>query len=184
MDDIKLNKDQQIPENKNDYDFLINTSLPLISLPNQWDNLLKLNRDDSFRLVIYFYSMTGDPNKKLPKGWNKIPETRGCTLENCNFRDNYEDLIKLNALPIGISVQTTYEIKEMSQRLGLQYDVLSDSNMLCNKKISLPTFSIDNKTYFKKITIIVEKNIIKKVFYPIFFIDKHIDDIIKWLKTN
>ena len=72
----------------------------------------------------------------------------------------------------------------MSQRLGLQYDVLSDSNMLCNKKISLPTFSIDNKTYFKKITIIVEKNTIKKVFYPIFSINKHVDDIIKWLKEN
>ena len=72
----------------------------------------------------------------------------------------------------------------MTTRLGIQYDVLSDSSLLLTKQLSLPTFSIENKIFVKKITIIVEKNIIKKVFYPIFSINKHIDDIIKWLKTN
>ncbi len=180
MDDTKLKKDQQIPESSSEYDYLINTTFPSVSLPNQWDNLLLLNRDDTFRLVIYFYSMTGNPNKKLPNNWKE----KGCTLENCMFRDNYENLIKLNALPLGISVQNVNDIKEMTTRLGIQYDVLSDSSLLLTKQLSLPTFLIENKIFVKKITIIVEKNIIKKVFYPIFSINKHIDDIIKWLKTN
>ncbi len=177
-------KDQQIPENSDKFDHLISSSLPSISLPNQSGNLLKLNRSDTFRLVIYFYSLTGHPNKKLPNNWNKIQGAQGCSLENCKFRDNYENLIKLNALPIGISTQTVSEIKEMTQRLKLQHDVLSDFNMILTKKLTLPTFSVDNKTFIKKLTIIVEKNIVRKVFYPVFSINKHIDDITQWLKTN
>ena len=37
---------------------LINRKFPDISLPNQYGNYLKLNRSDTFRLVIYFYSLT------------------------------------------------------------------------------------------------------------------------------
>ena len=181
MDDTKIMKDQQIPENKRVSDHLLNTSIPSICLPNQWGNLLQLNRADTFRLVIYFYSMTGNPKKKLPKNWNLIPGTKGCTLENCNFRDNYEKLIQLNALPIGISTQTVDDIKEMTQRLGIQYDILSDAELFLTKKLSLPTFTLDKKTYLKKLTIIVEKNIVKKVFYPIISVNKHTDDILEWL---
>ena len=184
MDDTKLMKDQPIPEGERKYDHLLNSQLPLISLPNQWGNLLQLNRTDTFRLVIYFYSMTGHPQKQLPKNWNKIPWATGCTLENCNFRDNYEKLIELNAIPIGISTQTTDDIKEMIDRLGIQYDILSDSDLICTRKLSLPTFSVDNKTFIKRLTLIVEKNVVKKVFYPIVSINKHIDNILKWLKEN
>ena len=134
MDDTKLIKNQLNPESSTEFDYLINSSLPSISLPNQWGNLLQLNRNDTFRLVIYFYSMTGNPNKELPSNWNNIPGAKGCTLENTLFRDNYDNFIKLNALPLGISTQTIEEIKEMTQRLKIQFDVLSDANMLCVKK--------------------------------------------------
>ena len=184
MDDTKLMKDQQLPETNNKYDHLINKSLPSVSLPNQSGNMLKLNRVDTFRLVIYFYSMTGHPNKKLPTNWDKISGAAGCTYENCMFRDNYENLIKLNALPIGISTQSIEDIKEMTERLKIDYDVLSDANMFLTRKLSLPTFSVDNKFFIKRLSIIVEKNTIKKVFYPIFSLNKHVDDILKWLKKN
>ncbi len=184
MDDTKSMKDQLIPSGSDLNDKLLNTYLPSISLPNQESNLLRLNRNDTFRLVIYFFSMTGHPNKKLPDNWSTIRGAEGCTLENCNFRDNYENLIQLNSIPIGISTQNINDIKEMTQRLKIQFDVLSDSNLVCARKLLLPTFSIDNKTYMKRITIIIEKNIIKKIFYPILSVNNHIDNIIKWLKEN
>ena len=184
MDDTKFMKDQPIPDNERVCNQLLNLSLPSISLPNQEGNLLKLNRTDTFRLVIYFYSMTGRPDKKLPDNWDKIPGAKGCTLENCNFRDNYENLIKLNALPIGICTQSTDDIREMTKRLGIQYDILSDSNLVCINRLSLPTFKLNNRTFIKRLTIIVEKNIVKKVFYPIFSINKHVDSILKWLEEN
>ena len=183
MDDTNSIKDQQIPETAVS-EYLLDMSLPSISLPNQFGNLLQINRKDNFRLVIYFFSMTGHPNKMLPQNWKKIPGAEGCTLENCNFRDKYENLIQLNSLPIGISTQTVDDIKEMTNRLNIKYDILSDSDLICAKKLSLPTFSINNKTFLKRLTIIVEKNIIKKVFYPVVSINKHIENILKWLQEN
>tara|TARA_B100001057_G_scaffold432888_1_gene461342 strand:+ start:831 stop:1385 length:555 start_codon:yes stop_codon:yes gene_type:complete len=182
MDDTKLRKDQLIPENDNTCNYLLNKSLPKISLPNQEGNLLKLYRSDTFRLVIYFYPLTGSPKKKLPNNWENIPGTSGCTLENCIFRDNYENLIQLNALPIGISTQSIEDIKEMTLRLGIQFDILSDFKQELTKVFSLPTFEVEKKVYLKSLTIIVEKNIVKKVFYPINSVNKHIQEIIKWLK--
>ena len=184
MDDTKSTKDQLLPDGNRECQHLLNKHLPLVSLPNQEGNLLQLNREDTFRKVIYFYSLTGDPNKKLPKNWNKIPGASGCSLENIIFRDNYENLIKLNALPIGISAQSILDINEMTQRIGIQYDILSDSDLIFAQKLSLPVFSVDNRNFIRRLTIIVEKNIIKKVFYPIVSINKHVDNVLKWLKEN
>ena len=184
MDDTKLIKDQLIPESKSDCDHLLNMNLPSISLPNQYGNILKLNRKDTFRLVIYFYSLTGHPKKKLPENWNQIKGATGCTLENCNFRDNYEKLIELNALPIGVSTQTIDDIKEMTSRIGIQYDILSDSSFKCIESLSLPTFKVADRTFIKRSTIIVEKNIVKKVFFPIYSVNKHVDKVLEWLKEN
>ena len=184
MDDNKLTKDRIVSESKHSCDHLLGKSLPHIFLSNQDGNLLKLNRFDTFRLVIYFYSLTGHPKKKLPDNWNKIPGAKGCTLENYNFRKNYDNFIKLNSLPIGVSTQSISEIKEMSVQLGIQYDILSDHNLDCVKKLSLPTFSVQNRVFIKKITIIVEKNTIIKVFFPIVSVDKHVNEVLTWLESN
>ncbi len=184
MDDIKFNKDFLNLEDKKAYDQLVNTKLPDISLLNQDGNLLKLKRTDTFRLVIYYYSLTGQPEQKLPKNWNNIPGANGCSLLNCNFRDNYESFIECNAIPIGVSTQSVDYIKEMTRRLMIPYDILSDINLLFVKKLNLPTFTINNQIYFKKFTMIVEKGMIKKVFYPVFSSNKHINEILAWLKKT
>ena len=163
---------------------LINKKIPNISLPNQDGTYLKLNRSDTFRLVVYFYSLTGNPEKKLPENWNKIPGAKGCTLQNCSFRDNYEKIIEMNAIPIGVSTQSIEYIKEMTSRLMINYDVLSDLDLILIKALKLPTFSINKQVYLKKFTLIIHDNTIKKVFYPINSIEKHISEVIKWLKTN
>ena len=105
-------------------------------------------------------------------------------METCSLRDNYEELIKFNALPIGISTQTTDYIKEMTDRLVIPYDVLSDSENILLNSLKMPNFEIEKKIYFKRLTLIVEKNIVKKVFYPIFPPNKHINEVLQWLKEN
>ncbi len=184
MEGTKFNKDHNINKRDQSCNHLQDMALPEISLPNQDGNLLKLNRKETFRMVIYFYSLTGNPKKKLPKNWEEIPGAKGCTYENSSFRDNYENLIKLNALPIGISTQSIEDIREMRERLKIQFDILSDYNLNCVNKLSLPTFSVSNRTFIKRSTIIVEKNIIKKVFYPILSINKHINEVLEWLREN
>ena len=110
MDQSKSEKYSPISNTDNLHQKLENYIFPEISLPNQNGNLLKLNRDDTFRLVIYFYSLTGHPNKRLPKNWEQIPGAQGCTLENSNFRDNYEKFIELiwySFTPLGVTTSIT-----------------------------------------------------------------------------
>ena len=163
---------------------LKNTKFPNISLANQDGNLLNLHRLDTFRMVLYFYPMTGRPDRPLPDNWNDIPGAKGCTIETCSFRDKYDEIITLNAVPIGITTQDVDHNKEMTSRLQIPYDVLSDKKLkLCNE-LNIPTFTVNSKIFFKRITLIVEKKIIKKVFYPINNINKHIEEVLEWLKEN
>ena len=165
-------------------DHLLKSIIPYISLPNQDGNLLKLNRSDTFRLVIFCFPMTGHPDRPLPKNWNSISGASGCTVQVCSFRDNYDNLIKNNCIPIGISTQPIKDIKEMTKRLHIPYDILSDQNLNLISKIKLPTFSINNKIFLKRVTLIIEKSVIKKVFYPVLPVGKNIYNVLDWLKSN
>ena len=178
------NSNTSIPENEGDVNTLKNKNFPNISLPNQDGNLLNLYRLDTFRMVLYFYPMTGRPDRPLPDNWNNIPGARGCTIQTCLFRDNYDEIINLNAVPIGISSQSVDDNKEMTSRLKVPYDVLSDEKLELSNELNIPTFLVDSKIYLRRITLIVEKKIIKKVFYPINDINKHIEEVLRWLKEN
>ena len=158
--------------------------IPVISLPNQEGNLLKLNRSDSFKLIIYCYPMTGHPGKPLPKNWNSIPGARGCTPQTCSFRDAHDDFITRNAVPIGLSTQSIPDIKEMTARLLVPYDVVSDEQLNFANQLHLPTFKIDGKVYIKRLTLIVEESIIKHFFYPVFPPDLHVKEVLQWLDSN
>ena len=173
-----------VPKDDGACKHLLNQTLPNISLSNQSGNLLKLNRKDIFRIDLYCFPMTGHPDKSLPLGWDKIPGARGCTPETCSFRDHYDDLIKLNAIPIGLSTQSVVDLEEMTRRLKVPYDVVSDSNLIFTNLMKLPTFKIAEKVFIKRLTLIIENSIIKKVFYPIFPPDLHIKDVINWLENN
>ena len=84
------NSNTSNPDNGGDMDTLKNKNFPNISLPNQDGNLLNLHRLDTFRMVLYFYPMTGRPDRPLPDNWNNIPGAKGCTIQTCSFRDNYD----------------------------------------------------------------------------------------------
>ena len=72
----------------------------------------------------------------------------------------------------------------MTNRLKVPFDVLSDEKLELKNALNLPTFLVDDNIYLKRLTLIVEKKIVKKVFYPIYPIDKHIESVLKWLKEN
>ena len=90
----------------------------------------------------------------------------------------------MNAVPVGLTTQSVEDIKEMTTRLQIKSDILSDANLNFIKKLQLPTFEVENLIFVRRLTLIIEKSVIKKFFYPIFSYDKHINDVIKWLKVN
>ena len=173
-----------VPEDDGSCLHLLKQSIPNILLQNQDGIYLKLRRFDSFRIILYCYPMTGNPKKNLPPNWDNIPGARGCTPQTCSFRDHYDDLVQFNALPIGLSTQSVPELKEMATRLHVPYDVVSDSELKFSKIMNLPTFKINNSFFIKRLTIIIERSIIKKIFFPIFPPDLHIYEVLDWLKKN
>lgn len=172
------------PEQDGACDHLLSSIIPDISLPTKDGNLLRLHRSDTFRLVVFCFPMTGHPDRPLPENWEAIPGARGCTPQNCSFRDNYDNLIKANALPVGVSTQSVSDIKEMTMRLHIPYDIVSDQELLFATAINLPTFSINKKKFLKRVTLIIEKTVIKKVFYPIFPPNMHINEVLEWLNKS
>jgi len=184
MNFTDLPKNLPKPNNDGGCDHLLNALIPDISLLTQNGSLLKLKRLDTFRLVIYCFPMTGHPDRPLPDKWDVIPGARGCTPQTCSFRDNYDELIKKNALPIGLSTQSTEDLKEMTTRLHVPFDIVSDQQLVFSSNLNLPTFSINDKKFIKRLTLIVDQSVIKHVFYPIFHPDLHVFEVLDWLKNN
>ena len=92
--------------------------------------------------------------------------------------------MKLNAIPIGLSTQSVEDLKEMTNRLKIPYDIISDANLQFANLIKLPTFKVDEKVFIKRLTLIIQSSIIIKVFYPVFPPDLHVKDVINWLENN
>lgn len=70
------------------------------------------------KVVLYFY----------PKDM-----TPGCTKEACSFRDNYENILRKNAVIIGISADSVERHKKFKEKYDLQFDLLSDDKKIVSK---------------------------------------------------
>ena len=174
----------KIPEPKGDENLnhLNNYIIEPIKLKSTNDKLVELSEFKGLT-IIYIYPMTGQPDKPLPDNWDNIPGARGCTPQSCSFRDNFHELKKLNISNIfGLSSQTSEYQKEMTQRLKLPYEVLSDEKLEFTKQLNLPTFEVGEMKLIKRITLILDNNKIIKFFYPVFPPDKNVDEVIAYLK--
>ena len=133
--------------------------------------------------VIFAYPMTGRPDRDLPDGWDMIPGARGCTPQACAFRDLSSELKGLGVENLyGLSTQGTDYQKEAADRLHLPFPLLSDEELNLAQALSLPTLTVEGKVLLKRLTLIADKGIIRKVFYPVFPPDRNAVDVIEWLR--
>jgi peroxiredoxin len=159
-------------------------AIPDLALPSTRNRLVNLSRITAPRTVIYCYPMTGQPGKTLPAGWDDIPGARGCTPETCGFRDHHKDLARLHAEVFGLSTQDTPYQQEMVKRLEVPFEVLSDEHLAFARALKLPTFTVEGMTLLKRLTLIVRSGRIEHVFYPVFPPDKHVDEVMAWLRSH
>lgn len=125
---------------------------PVFSGVDQNGNKISLKDFSGKKVVLYFY----------PKD-----DTPGCTMEACNLRDNYDDLIKTGFEVIGVSADSVASHKKFETKYNLpfhliadpektiinQYGVWGEKNMYGIKKMGLKrtTFLIDEKGIIFKI---------------------------------
>lgn len=86
---------------------------PDFTLPDQQGTPRKLSDYRGKWVVVYFY----------PKD-----ETPGCTKEACAFRDDWQQLVALNAQVIGISLDDTQSHAQFATKHRLPFLLLSDAS--------------------------------------------------------
>jgi peroxiredoxin len=159
-------------------------ALPSVALPSTSGRTVDLSTVEAARVVVYAYPMTSRPGQSLPPGWDGLPGTRGCTAEACAFRDHRRELGELGASVFGLSTQSTDYQREMVARLHVPFEVLSDEQLRLADAMRLPTFTVAGVTYLKRLSFVAAKGRIEKVFYPVFPVASHADEVIAWLRDH
>jgi peroxiredoxin len=161
---------------------LLGASIPRLALPSTSGRQVSV-RDESLRrlAVVFAYPRTGTPGKPAPADWDLIPGARGCTPQTCGFRDHFAKFQALGAAVFGLSVQPTDYQREMTRRLQVPFEVLSDDERRVQKALRLPTFRWGNETLLRRVTFVVRRGRIVKVFYPVFPPDQNATEVLSAL---
>ena len=185
-----MNNDlEQLPDNlpqphdDEKFDHLVGITIPGITLTST-EGITDVSKIDSKYVVLYFFPMMSVPEKALPSGWDDIPGARGCTPQNITINEYIEDLQEYDVRVCGISTQPVDELTELSLLRKLSQLLISDGSLKFQEHLQIPTFHVEDKTMYKRLTLIVKDSKIIKVFYPVFPPDTHIFEILEWVEDN
>jgi peroxiredoxin len=132
--------------------------------------------------VVYVYPWTGRPGFADPPGWDDIPGAHGSTPETAGFRDLYADFAALDVAVFGLSTQSTEHQRELVERLGVPFALLSDAALAVQRDLQLPTFAAGSDRYLTRLTLVVQDGCIVRVFYPVHQPETHAREVLDWLK--
>jgi peroxiredoxin len=181
----QLPSDLPIPEDDGAANHLPGRTAPHLRLASTTGADVALDELAPGRTVLYIYPMTGRPGIDLPSGWDDIPGARGCTPEACGFRDHYADLRAAGAAGVfGLSSQDRDYQREVVERLALPFAMLSDPTLSLAAALGLPTFEVDGRPLYKRLTLVIRDGVIEHVFYPIFPPDGHAQQVLNWLRSQ
>jgi peroxiredoxin len=134
--------------------------------------------------LVYTYPRTGRPGEPNPDGWDLIPGARGCTPQNCSFRDHFAELNALGVAHVfGLSAQDTNYQHEVAKRLHLPFPLLSDQHFRLVAAMRLPTFDTAGMKLLKRLALAIRGGVIQHTFYPVFPPDRNAAEVVAWFKN-
>lgn len=134
------------------------------------------------RSVVAVYPWTGRPGQPNPPDWDLIPGAHGSTPELEGFRDLHGRFARQETRVFGLSRQTTEYQRELVERLGLPFTVLSDREGKFADALRLPTFATGGEIYLKRLTLVVAEGRIAHVFYPVPDPAGHAGEVAAWIE--
>jgi peroxiredoxin len=174
--------DLPVPEDDGAADHLLGAAWPVgLALPSTEGTPLDLSKLAD-RAVVYVFPMMGRPGAPLPDGWNELPGARGCTVQSLAYSKNLADLEATGLAAYGMSGQPLEELEEAKKRLGLQQTLLSDSEGAARQALRLPTFSVQDAAYLRRMTLGLVDGVIEKVWYPVFPPGRDVDEARRWAR--
>jgi peroxiredoxin len=90
----------------------------------------------------------------------------------------------LGATLVGISAQSAAEQAEFAAREHIPFPLLSDDGLRLGAALGLPTFEVEGRTFFKRLTFVAVEARIVKVFYPVFPPDRDAGEVPAWLRGH
>ena len=144
---------------------------PDFSLPASNGENVSLNDYKGKKVVIYFY----------PKD-----DTPGCTIEACNFRDDYSEITDAGAVILGVSKDDIKSHNKFINKFDLPFLLLSDES---TEMISAYGAWVKKKMYgkeyygvFRKTYLIDEEGKIQRI-WPKVDVKTHSKEIIELIKN-
>jgi peroxiredoxin len=177
-----LPPDLPVPEDDGGADHLPGTTVPKLALSSTTGADVDLAEAAAGTLVLYVYPRTGTPGEPLPPGWDEIPGARGCTPQNCAFRDAHAELAELGARVHGLSAQPLGEQREFAERERIPYPLLSDPELRLARALRLPSFDAGGMTLYKRLTLIAREGRIAHAIYPVFPPGSDAAEVVRWLR--
>ena len=144
---------------------------PSFKLKDQDGKLISLESLKGSNVVLYFY----------PKD-----DTPGCTIEACNFRDEFPKFKKIDAVILGVSPDSVESHKKFAAKFKLPFSLLSDEKKeVCEKYGVWQEKSMYGKKYMGVVrtTFVIDgTGKIKKIF-PKVKIEGHNEEVMAVLKA-
>lgn len=143
---------------------------PKFNTVDQNDAPQKLTDYKGKWVILYFY----------PKAM-----TPGCTTQACSLRDAKSELLKLNAVPLGVSPDKPSSLKKFEAKEGLNFTLLSDTDHTISEAYGAwQEKSLYGKRYMgtQRMTFVIDPA--GKIAFIIPKVDPktHLDEVINLLK--
>ena len=136
------------------------------------------------RTVIVIYPWTGRPGRNNPGEWDELLGAHGSTPELEGFRDLAMTYRAMGIRVIAVSGQTTEHQRELVQRLGLPFEVLSDAGGHLRDAWRLPHFWTGGEPFLSRLTLVLRHGRLAKRFFPVHPVASHAGEVLDWFATN
>ena len=136
------------------------------------------------RTVVAVYPWTGRPGLPDPPEWDEFLGAHGSTPELEGFRDLAAEFAVQSVRLVAISGQSPEHQSEMTARLNLPFDVVSDSGGNLREAWSLPVFQAGKESFLRRVTLILDAGKIIHAFDPVHPPAPHAREVLKWLHAN
>jgi peroxiredoxin Q/BCP len=140
---------------------------PAFSLPSQDGSTVPLAQTKGKWVVLYFY----------PKDF-----TSGCTVEAHNFQRDLAKYDKLNAVILGVSLDSVTSHKDFCAKEGLNFKLLSDADHAMTKAYGSLAKSGETEYAARNTFLIDPAGVVRKVYVKV-NPSAHSDDVLADLAT-
>lgn len=138
---------------------LTGTPLPALSLTATTG--LHVDLVEIHRAILYIY-----PGARwAPEGGYDSPTFD--QAQHRAFADHWTALLALGCNAFGVSTQAPDEQSVTAATLGLGHPLLCDSDRALARDLGLPTFRVDEASWYCRLTLVVNDGLIAQAFYPV-----------------